>query len=227
MVVMHDDRGRWRRLRDVIAMLGDVDAVHGEYYLLMWPRAHVVGVSEVVMRLPSAVAMAAAAGGVAAGGRRLGSWQAGLCSGLVFAALPMTSRYGQEARSYALVTAAAVLASYLLVRVITTPGRRWLVGYGLSLAALGSLNIFGLLIVPAHAVTLAATRRRPTHGSAGGEKADGGREPDGGGGGDGPDPRPGVLRGRLVAGAVGLLGVPPLALFARAGGPPVPPVPGP
>ncbi len=203
-----------RPLPDLIAMLGHVDAVHGAYYLLMWPLAHVVGVSEVVMRLPSAVAMAAAAGGVAAGGRRLGSWQAGLCSGLVFAALPMTSRYGQEARSYALVTAAAVLASYLLVRVITTPGRRWLVGYGLSLAALGSLNIFGLLIVPAHAVTLAATRRRPTHGSAGGEKADGGREPAGGGEGDGADPGTGVLRGWLIAVAAAVVGVSPVALFA-------------
>jgi mannosyltransferase len=144
----------------LIRMLGHVDAVHGAYYLLIWPLAHLAGTGEVAMRLPSAVAMAGAACGVAACGRRLGSWQAGLCGGLVFAALPMTSRYGQEARSYALVTAAAVLASYLLVRAIDAPGRRWLTGYGMALAILGSLNIFALLIIPAHAVTLAAARRR-------------------------------------------------------------------
>ena len=149
-----------RPLAELVRMLVHVDAVHGAYCLLMWPLAHVAGMSELVLRLPSAAAMAGAACGVAACGRRLGCWQAGLCAGLVFAALPMTSRYGQEARSYALVTAAVVLASYLLVRVIATPGRRWLVGYALSLAAVGLLNIFGLLIVPAHAVTLAAARRR-------------------------------------------------------------------
>jgi mannosyltransferase len=149
-----------RPLPDLAAMLAHVDAVHGLYYLLMWPLAHVAGTGELAMRLPSAAAMACAACGVAACGRRLGSTRAGLCAGLVFAVLPMTSRYGQEARSYPLVTAAAVLASYLLVRVLVTPGRRWLVGYGLSLALLGVLSVFALLIVPAHAVTLVTARPR-------------------------------------------------------------------
>ncbi len=67
-----------RPLPALLRMLGHVDAVHGAYYLLMWPLAHVVGTSEVVMRLPSAAAMAGAACGVAANGRRLGCWQAGL-----------------------------------------------------------------------------------------------------------------------------------------------------
>lgn len=71
--------------------------------------------------IPSAIAMAVAALGVAAIGCRAMSWQAGLLSGLVFAVLPLTSRFGQEARSYALVTAFAVLASYLLLRAIEEP----------------------------------------------------------------------------------------------------------
>ena len=78
----------------------------------------------------------------------------------------MTSRFGQEARSYAVVTAVAVLASYLLIRAIDEPSRRWAVGYGLALVALGLLNMFGLLIVPAHAMWLATARK---HGSRGGE----------------------------------------------------------
>ena len=156
-----------RSLPEMARMLRHVDAVHGAYYLLMWPLAHLFGTSEFAMRLPSAIAMAAAAWGTAVIGRRLGRWQTGLLAGLVFAALPMTSRFGQEARSYALVTAVAVIASYLLVRAIDEPGSRLPVAYGLSLVALGFLNMFGLLIIPAHAITLAAAaqariaRRRP------------------------------------------------------------------
>ena len=158
-----------RSLPEMIRMLGHVDAVHGAYYLLMWPLAQVFGTTEFIMRLPSAIAMAAAAFGIAVTGRRLGSLQTGVLAGLVFAALPMTSRFGQEARSYAVVTAIAVLASYLLVRAIDEPRRRWAVGYGLTLVALGFLNMFGLLIVPAHAMWLAAARK---HGSRGGGELD-------------------------------------------------------
>ncbi len=148
-----------RSLPEMIRMLAHVDAVHGAYYLLIWPLAHLFGTSEFVMRLPSAIAMATAAFGTAVIGRRLGSPLTGLLAGLVLGAAPMTSRFGQEARSYAMVTAVAVLASYLLLRAIGEPGRRWAVGYGLSLVALGFLNMFGLLIVPAHALTLAMARR--------------------------------------------------------------------
>src|SRR6266536_2235494 len=156
-----------RSLPEMVRMLGHVDAVHALYYLMMWPLAHLFGTSELVMRLPSAIAMAVAAFGVALIGRRLGTWQTGLLAGLVFAALPMTSRYGQEARSYALVTAIAVLSSYLLIRLIEEPGRRWLIPYGAALTALGLLNFFALLIIPAHAVSLTAWRRRAARSGTG------------------------------------------------------------
>ncbi|HEX6933524.1 MAG TPA: glycosyltransferase family 39 protein [Streptosporangiaceae bacterium] len=152
-----------RPLGDLIKMLGNVDAVHGAYYLMMWPIEHVFGPGELVMRLPSAVAVAVGAAFVAATGRRLISPWAGLAAGLIYAILPVTSRYGQEARSYAMVMTAAAIASYLLVRVLRAePGRqrRWLAGYAASIAALGILNIFGLLLVPAHAVTVALYCRR-------------------------------------------------------------------
>jgi mannosyltransferase len=57
----------------------------------------------------------------------------------------------------------AAISSYLLVRVLTSEPqrqRRWLAGYAASIAALGILNIFGLLLVPAHAVTMAVYCRR-------------------------------------------------------------------
>ncbi|HUB38312.1 MAG TPA: glycosyltransferase family 39 protein [Streptosporangiaceae bacterium] len=41
---------------------------------------------------------------------------------------------------------------------------RWLVGYGISLAVLGLLNLFALLLIPAHALALAARARRDAAG---------------------------------------------------------------
>jgi mannosyltransferase len=148
-----------RSVPALLRMLTNVDAVHGAYYLLMWPIVHAFGTEEVVLRLPSLLAAAAAAAGVAALGRRLHSSRAGLSAGLVFAVLPQVSRYGQEGRSYAFVLGCAVLASYLLVRAVGEPDRRWLPGYGGAIAALGLLNLLGLLLLAGHAVFLLARCR--------------------------------------------------------------------
>jgi mannosyltransferase len=144
-----------RSVPQLIRLLGHIDAVHGLYYLLLWPVAQVAGTGEIAMRLPSALAMAAAALGVAAIARRLAGRRAGLYAGLVFAVLPTVSVQGQDARPYAVVTAAAVLASYLLVRAAADPRPRWLAAYGLSIVLVGYLQMFGLLLVAAHLVTLA------------------------------------------------------------------------
>ena len=142
--------------------------MHGLYYLLLWPVARVGREpASSGTRLPSAVAMAAAAAGVTAIGRRLASRQAGLCAGLIFAVLPTVTVQGHDARPYAMVTAAAVLASYLLVRAAHDPRRRWFAAYGLSLVLVGYVQLFGLLLVPAHAVTLTGLCRRAQRGSAG------------------------------------------------------------
>jgi mannosyltransferase len=54
------------------------------------------------------------------------------------------------------------VASYCLVRALQAAAarRRWMIAYGVTLAVLGLANLFGLLIVVAHAVTLACLRRR-------------------------------------------------------------------
>jgi len=152
-----------RPFGDLITMLGNVDAVHAAYYIMMWPIEHLLGSGEFVMRLPSAIAVAVTAAFVAAIGRRVVSPWVGLAAGLLFAVLPVATRYGQDARSYALVVGMATVASYLLIRAIgaePSARRRWMIGYGASLAALGILNIFGLLLIPAHAVTVALRYRR-------------------------------------------------------------------
>ncbi len=152
-----------RPFADLITMLGHVDAVHGAYYIFMWPLVHMFGSGEVVMRLPSALAAGVTAAFVAAIGRRVVSPWVGLAAGLLFAVLPVASRYGQEARSYEMVVGMAAVASYLLVRVLNADEasrRKWLIWYGASMAVLGILNIFGLLLIPCHLVTVAANYRR-------------------------------------------------------------------
>ena len=151
-----------RPFPQLVRMLGHVDAVHGGYYMIIWPLVRVAGTGEIVTRLPSAVAMAAAAGLVAALGRRLVSPAAGLAAGLIFAILPQVSLYAQDARSYAMVTALGTAGSYLLVRAIGAPGRRrgWLTGYAACLGTMAALNIFGILLVAAHAAAVALACRR-------------------------------------------------------------------
>ncbi len=92
-------------------------------------------------------------------GSRLVSRRAGLAAGLTFAALPAVSWFAQDARPFAMETAAGAAASYFLVRLAGDDGRhRWACWYAASLVVLGLANVFGLLLIPAHAVTLAAWR---------------------------------------------------------------------
>jgi mannosyltransferase len=158
-----------RPFGDMIRMLGNVDAVHGAYYFLAWAIVRVFGSGELALRLPSAIAMAVAAGFVAAIGRRLVSPQAGLAAGVLFALVPDISLYGTDARSYAMVTAMGAVASWVLIRALGAGHahqRRWWIWYGVSIAVLGILNIFGLLLVAAHAVTMALRMLRPEEGQS-------------------------------------------------------------
>src|SRR5579863_1799875 len=161
-----------RSFPQMIRMLGNVDVVHTEYYALIWVVTRLAGSGELAARAPSAVAMAVSAGVVTLLGQRLASGRAGLAAGLLFAALPSVSFYAEDAREYAIVTALATVASYLLIRALqaATPeaggaargGRPygWLVGYAAAMALLGLGNILSLLLIAAHAVTVAVWRRR-------------------------------------------------------------------
>ena len=112
----------------------------------------------------------------------------GLFSGLLFATAPYMTYYAQMARSYAIETMFAVIASYLLLRAWPDGRRRWWLGYAAAVALTGLFNIFGLLIVVAHGITLLLTDAA----------ADRARTP------DRPDPKspkspksPGALAGRV------------------------------
>ncbi|MFE3609699.1 hypothetical protein [Streptomyces goshikiensis] len=136
--------GLWR-------LLGEVDAVHGLYYLLMHGVFGLWDGGLWALRLPSVAATALAAAGVAAIGHRLAGERAALCAGAVYAVLPPVQMYAQEGRSYALVAAAVAWATYLMLR------ERW-VAYTVVLLLGCWLHEFAVLALLAHAFTAGRSR---------------------------------------------------------------------
>ncbi|MFI0738546.1 hypothetical protein ACH4PU_10685 [Streptomyces sp. NPDC021100] len=151
---------------ELIDLLGRVDAVHGLHYILMYLVGQANGsLNEFTARVPSALAVAVAVAGLVWLGRLLGGPRLGPGAGLLLAVLPTASRYAQEARSFAFVMAVAVLATGALVKALAgrdgpagRPRKRWLAGYAVLVALLGWFNVLGLLLVPAHAVTVLLRR---------------------------------------------------------------------
>ncbi|MCX4762553.1 glycosyltransferase family 39 protein [Streptomyces sp. NBC_01275] len=146
-----------RSAPEIWRLLHGVDAVHGLYYLLMHAVLAVRPgtAAETALRLPSVVGAAATAGLVAALGVRLAWPRVGLWAGLLYAATPLAGHYAQEGRSYALVAAGATGATLQLVRALT--GRPWW-PYGVLVALTCLLHELAVLLVLAHALTLALAR---------------------------------------------------------------------
>jgi mannosyltransferase len=163
-----------RPFGQIFALLGHQDAVHGAYYLLMHVVAAVIGTSATALRFPSLCAMVIATGFTAAAARRAAASTlstgrrpdvpalTGLLAGLLFATAPYMTYYAQMARSYAVETMFAAIATYLLLRAWPDGRWRWWLAYAAAVALTGLFNIFGLLILAAHGVTLLLTSTRGT-----------------------------------------------------------------
>jgi mannosyltransferase len=153
-------------LRQLLHLLGNVDAVHGAYYLLMhgWMA---LGTSPTIMRIPSLISMTAAVAMTVIIGRRLtGSAWAGLFAGLIMALTPAVSYYAQTARSYAMVLACVLGSTLALLHAMKAESagetsariaRRWLI-YGALVTLGGYLNEMSLLVLAAHAITVLLAR---------------------------------------------------------------------
>ncbi|KOV25099.1 glycosyltransferase family 39 protein [Streptomyces sp. XY152] len=161
--VWRDEAATWqvarRSVTDIWRLLGEVDAVHGLYYLLMHGLFECFGPGTTTLRLPSVLATAVAAACVTVIGCRLAGGWAGLGGGLAFGLLPAVQFHLQEGRPYALVSAGAGISTLLLVTVLQGRDRKahW-VAYGGTVLLCALLNWLSLLILPAHAATLAWTR---------------------------------------------------------------------
>ncbi|MFJ3881200.1 hypothetical protein ACIPW5_27600 [Streptomyces sp. NPDC090077] len=132
-------------------LLGQVDAVHGLHYLLMHGVFALWDGGPWALRLPSVAGTALAAAGVAAVAHRLAGERAALIAGTAYAVLPPVQAYAQEGRSYALVAAAVVWATYLMLR------ERW-AAYAVVLLLGCWLHEFAVLALPAHAFTARRAR---------------------------------------------------------------------
>jgi mannosyltransferase len=136
-----------------------VDAVLAPYYALVHAWTQLAGDSDLALRLPSLAAMVGAAGLVGSLGARLAGPRVGLLAGLVFVALPSSSRFAQEARPYALTALVAVVATYLLVLAWRRPTVWMFAGYAAAITMLGLLHIVAVLLVVAHGWIAAAWHR--------------------------------------------------------------------
>ncbi|GAA3958518.1 glycosyltransferase family 39 protein [Actinoplanes auranticolor] len=145
---------------EIWQLVQNIDAVFGPYYFLMHGWTRLAGTSELDLRLPSIVAMAAAVAAAGQLGRRLFDPVVGTVTGLLLCALPNTSRYAAEARPYAFACLMSVLALLALVGALER-GRpvRW-AGYGLSVVLLGLGHLVALATLAAHAAMVLIHARR-------------------------------------------------------------------
>ncbi|MEU8660731.1 glycosyltransferase family 39 protein, partial [Actinoplanes philippinensis] len=84
--------------------------------------AGIAGAGTFALRLPSLIAAVLTAVVVTELGRRAAGDTVGLLAGLLWAVLPVVSRYGQEARPYAIAVLFAALALLALIRLLDRPG---------------------------------------------------------------------------------------------------------
>ncbi|WP_338697264.1 glycosyltransferase family 39 protein [Streptomyces sp. Q6] len=165
-----DDRQLWRdehatwwasalSFHDLSLLIRSIDVVFTPYYVVMHGWVAVAGDSETALRIPGALAMAAAAGLLALLGRRLFTTQVGVLAGLAFAVVPVTTRYGQEVRPYAFAVAAVLLSTWLLVRALDQPSFKVWVAYTLSVPLIGWSHLASLAVLGAHLVMILLARR--------------------------------------------------------------------
>ncbi len=158
-----------RPLPSLFAMLGNVDSVHGTYYLLLHFWIDAFGASAFSVRFPSALAVGVAVAGTVVLAGRLAGMRAAVFTGSVAMLLPRLTSVGTETRSFAFTAALAIWLTVLLVQVVGTRRPRWGWGWGwgwalymLLVAASAYLFLFSLLIPLAHALALAwAPATRP------------------------------------------------------------------
>ena len=146
-----------RPVPELLAMLRNIDAVHGAFYLLLWPWAQ-ISQTEAWLRFPLALAAAGGTAAVVGVGWQLFARRTALVAGLVYALLPLTSLNGATARSPALWTALVAAATFALCRYANRLRTRWLVAFTVLMAAAVTVFLFAAFVLLAHAAFLVLSR---------------------------------------------------------------------
>lgn len=144
-----------RPLSSLVHMLSTIDAVHGLYYLIMYPWAAVFGTSELSMRTPSAIALMIAALLTTRIGMRYAKTYipertvfVGLTVAVIGAVLPGLTWTGQEARGYACAIMCIAVAWWCFERYMTSHNGLLIVGFALALAAATGFSLYSAFLLP-------------------------------------------------------------------------------
>ena len=143
-----------RSLGQLWSMLGNVDAVHAAYYLVIHALFDVVGYSPIALRVPSAIAVGVAAALTVILARLFVRPVPATIAGVVFCLLPRTTWMGTEGRSYAITAALAALLTIVLVRAIRSRSRRWWVLYTALVVVSCLVFVYLALVVVAHGASV-------------------------------------------------------------------------
>jgi mannosyltransferase len=147
-----------RTIPQLFDMLGNADAVHGFYYLFMHYVFTIFDGSLLALRLPSVLAMSAAASGIGLIGRRLAGTRIGLFAGCVFPLAQVVQWYAQEGRPYAIVVALVTWSTLLMLKAVDGGSRRTWVAYGVVMTLACLFQEFAVLAMLAHGLTLLLAR---------------------------------------------------------------------
>jgi mannosyltransferase len=148
-----------RSLGQLWRMLGNVDAVHGLYYLLMHGWFCVFPPTEFWSRAPSALAVGGTAAGVVVLGRQMSTRTVAVAAGVICAILPRTTWAGIEARPSALSMMAAVWLTVLLVVAVRRRNAWVWAAYGCALTMAIVLDVYLMLLLPAYGILLCVFQR--------------------------------------------------------------------
>lgn len=146
--------------RDNWSALGSADGTGTPYHLLMRAWAEAFGAADLALRVPSVLAMIAAAALVGAAATRMFAPGTGLLAGLIFTLLPASTRYAQEAQPYALALLGAALATWLLLSTLDRPSPGRLAAYAGAVVLLGLCHVVALLLLAGHGWAVYAFHRR-------------------------------------------------------------------
>ncbi|GAB3119242.1 glycosyltransferase family 39 protein [Glaciibacter psychrotolerans] len=149
-----------RPLPSLFMMLGQVDAVHGTYYLGLHAWIDLFGTSPFALRFPSALAAGLCTAAVVLIGLRLSTASVATAAGLLCAVLPRVTYMGEEARSFAFSAAIAAWLTLLFIDLLLKQSRkrmRW-AAYGALLAVGSYVFLYLALLMLAHALLLAWSR---------------------------------------------------------------------
>ncbi|MFJ5220013.1 glycosyltransferase family 39 protein [Streptomyces sp. NPDC088354] len=165
------DRQMWRdehatwwaatlSLGDLSQLIRNIDVVFAPYYFLMHLWVSSAGDSPTALRVPAAFAMAAAAGLLALVGRRMFTTGTGLLAGLVFAAVPSVTEYGQQARPYAFAVAFTLLSTLVLLRALDRPSLKGWTLYAATIPLIGFSHLVSLSVLAGHLGMVVMARRK-------------------------------------------------------------------